>query len=221
LPRYLFVGASLLALVILLLLWSKLPDFFVRSIFWLRSLGKFQIREVGLDHLPTSGPVVLATNCDDLVSSLQLVSVTDRTTKVILLTRDGQPNGDGVLLAMARRRSLIELPRSGTSPEAHAAAIREGEQALADGHLLAIDIDGAEAEKEVEALLQDLRRDTAAPVMPDYCGNIAPTAKKPKVRVVFGNLHPEGAPLSELRAEIERLGEQVKRHDDHPNVETP
>jgi MFS family permease len=218
LPRFLFIIASVLALGILLLLWWKLPDFFVRTLFWLRSLGRYQIREVGLAHLPTSGPVMLATNCDDLVSSLQLVSVTDRTTKVILLTHGDGRDGNGLLLAMARRWNLIELPGVGASPEAHAGAIRRAEAALAHGHLLAVDVDGAEAEKEVESLLDDLRRDTAAPVVPVYCGNIDPTARTPKVRVVFGDLRPGGAPLAELRAEIERLGTWIRQHDDSADL---
>jgi hypothetical protein len=39
LPRYLFLGASLMTGVILLILCRQLPDFFMRSILWLRSLG--------------------------------------------------------------------------------------------------------------------------------------------------------------------------------------
>jgi hypothetical protein len=43
LPQYLFFGAALMTVGILFLLWLKLPDFFVRALFWLKSLGKFRL----------------------------------------------------------------------------------------------------------------------------------------------------------------------------------
>ncbi|MCP6768712.1 hypothetical protein NL529_28115, partial [Klebsiella pneumoniae] len=69
---------------ILVLLCLKLPDFFVRTVFWLKSLGKSQVKAVGMQHLPVTGPVLMVTNCDSVESSLQLVAVTDRSTIVML-----------------------------------------------------------------------------------------------------------------------------------------
>ena len=107
LPRYLFLGAALMTVAILFLLCRKLPGFFVRSLFWYQSLGQFRLKAVGMQHLPTEGPVILATNSADLQSCLQLVSATDRTTKVVLVEDGTAPTG-GVMLRRAwRSRSIL------------------------------------------------------------------------------------------------------------------
>jgi len=53
---------ALMTLGILFLLCRKLPDFFVRMLFWLRGLGHFRVKAVGMQNLPMDGPVILATN---------------------------------------------------------------------------------------------------------------------------------------------------------------
>jgi len=107
LPRFLFLGAALMTIGILFLLWRKLPDFFVRSLFWFKSLGKFQLKAVGMAHLPTEGPVILATNCKDLESCLQMVSATDRTTKVVLVQDPAMLGNGPFLRRLALRHNLI------------------------------------------------------------------------------------------------------------------
>src|SRR5207253_1225078 len=64
LTRALFLGAALMTTGILILLCRLLPDFFVRSLLWLRSHGRWRLKVIGLQNLPAEGAVLLATNCD-------------------------------------------------------------------------------------------------------------------------------------------------------------
>lgn len=186
LPRYLFIGTALMTLGILVLLKRKLPDFFVRTFFWLWSVRRFQIREVGLKNLPTSGPVVLATNCQSLRSGLQLVSVTDRTTKVLLPAGYDRSIGVGILRRLAPRTTVIEMPAATAPHEAWERVRREAEAALAGGHLLAVNVDGAGVNGDLQAFLAQVRQDTAAPIVPVFCGPLDPAEATPRIRVVFG-----------------------------------
>ncbi len=212
LPRYLFIGAAVMTLGILWLLTRKLPDFFTRTCFWLWSLGRFHIREVGLKHLPTNGPVVLPTNCTTLRCGLQLVSVTDRTTKVVLPAGYDRAIGVGILRALAPRTTVIEMPAAAAGPAAWDAVVREAEHALACGHLLAVAVESGDG--DVGAFIARVRRDTAAPVIPVFCGPLDPAERVPRVRVVFGQPAKPDAALADVRAEIDKLGDWVRHNDD-------
>jgi MFS family permease len=212
LPRYLFIGAALMTLGILVLLTRKLPDFFVRMFFWMWSLGRVQIREVGLKNLPTNGPVVLATNAHTLRDGLELVSVTDRTTKVVLPAGYERAVGFGILRTLAPRMTVIEMPPA-TAPHATWDAVRrQAEAALAGGHLLAVAVEGGDG--DLQSFLTQVRRDTAAPIVPVFCGPIDPAEATPRIRVVFGQSAKADATLHDLRAEIDKLGNWVRHHDD-------
>lgn len=217
LPRFLFLGAAFLTLGIMLLLWSKLPDFFVRSLFWLRSLRRFRVRAAGMQHLPTSGPVLLATNAHTLDGSLELVSATDRATKVVLVEEGPLRGGGRLLRALARRFSLIELREGEITPEAWERARTAARQTLGRGHLLAVSVGTADHADEVEAFLRDLHTATGAPVLPVFCGSLDPAEARTRpesVRVIFGAALPDGAALTEVRKAIEHLAEHARTHDD-------
>jgi hypothetical protein len=213
LPRYLFIGAAFMTLGILVLLTRKLPDFFVRMFFWMWSLGRMRIREVGLKNVPTNGPVVLATNCQTLRSGLQLVSVTDRTTKVLLPSGYERAVGIGILRVLASRTTVIEMPPPTGSHQAWEAVRRTAQAALADGHMLAIDVEGG-LDGNLQDFLAQVRRDTAAPIIPVYCGPLDPDERTPRIRVVFGQPVKPEATLTDLQAGIQKLGEWVRHNDD-------
>ncbi|MBI1831197.1 MAG: MFS transporter [Planctomycetes bacterium] len=222
LPRYLFLGAALMTLAILFLLWWKLPDFFVRSLFWFRSLGQFRLKAVGMQHLPTEGPVLLATNCHDLMSCLQLVSATDRTTKVILVEDGEAIPDDGLLRALALRANLIVIRPNGDGTICWADAEKEALGTLQAGHLLAISIDGGATGDGLATLAQHLQKETGAPLLPVFCGSIddADGDLTPRVRVVFGEVAPEGASLDECKLLIAGLGEWIRRNDDDAGADS-
>jgi MFS family permease len=209
LPRFLFLGAAFMTLCILILLVRKLPDFFVRSLFWMRSLGRFRLKAVGMQHLPTHGPVILAANCDRLESSLQLISATDRSTLFVLWENPERREKAPLLRALAQRSALVEVSKADHA--AWMAAHGRAKKALHHGELLAVTVDG-HADDEVESLIADLRQGNSAPIVPVYCGALDNGAK-PRVRVVFGAAVRDGASLADIRQEIRQLGEWVRAND--------
>jgi len=215
LPRYLFLGAAGMTLAILILLKMKLPDFFTRSLFWWRGLGKFRLRAIGMEHLPTSGPVILATNCETLERSLQLVSATDRSTTLVLHENGAnEANGaiqGGLLAVLAHRTNMLRV-ESDTPAEWQ--RIRErARHVLRHGNLLGISIDGNSPPAGAEAFLQELRQEFQAPVVPVYCGALAPTETKPSVRVVFGEVFETDESVENIRQRIRNLGDWIKDND--------
>src|SRR5262249_47696597 len=85
LPTYLFLSAALMTLAILILLCRQLPDFFVRALLWLRSHGRYHLKVIGVNNLPSEGPVILATNCDRFDDCMQVLAATDRYARFILV----------------------------------------------------------------------------------------------------------------------------------------
>jgi hypothetical protein len=209
LPFYLFLGAALMTLVILVSLVRKLPDFFVRTLFWLRGLGRFRLKAVGMQNLPTAGPVILATNCDRLESSLQMVSATDRSTLFVLWENPQRREKAPLLRALANRSSLVEVGKA--DHQTWLAAHGRAKKALHHGDLLAMTVDG-HADDEVASLIADLRQGYHPPIVPVFCGPLDDGAK-PNVRVVFGAAVREGASLDEIRQEIRQLGDWIRQND--------
>ncbi len=215
LPRYLFLGAGLMTLAILVLLVRLLPDFFVRTLFWLRSQRRYKIRVVGMQYLPTRGPVILATNAHTFDGSMQLIAATDRSTRVLLLEEGPLQNGKGLLRALARRTSLIELHEANLHPEALERARAVALRTLTQGHLLAVSIDSIQHTAEIEALLTELHRVSGAPVVPVFVGPLHPERVQTPlaIRVVFGEALPVPPPLPETRKTIHHLAERIRQHD--------
>jgi MFS family permease len=212
LPRYLFIGAALMTLGILVLLLRKLPDFFVRTLFWMRSLGKYRIKAVNMHNLPTNGPVILATNSDRLESALEVVSVTDRSTLFVLWEKPEGRLPAPLLRSMAKGSSVVEMSKA--DHEGWLAAHERAKKAMRHGDLLAITLDG-HADDEVQSLINDLRELAPAPIIPVYCGKLdGAGVPKPRVRVVFGVPMQDGATLDEVRSRIRELGEWIREHDD-------
>ncbi len=192
LPSYLFLGAALMTMGILFLLWRKLPDFFVRTLFWFRALGKIRLKAVGMQNLPTEGPVILATNCKDMIGCLEMVSATDRTTKVILIEDDKSLQDGALLRTLAKQFNLI-IVRPGIDINGQASwleAKMEALHTLGNDHLLAISLEHAEYADAIAELVSELRHETGAPLLPVYCGSLDEDASvvPQRIRVVFGEI---------------------------------
>lgn len=179
LPRYLFYGAATMATLILLMLCRMLPDIFVRTRVWWQSISKAQIRAIGLDKLPTKGPVVIVTNCDSPTCALQLLSATDRNTVVLLPGTKSVRSGH--ILQVAPDKEWTSL-----QPQAQAT--------LKHGDLLAVSL----ALPGSDALLGSV--DPAVPRLPVWVGMLS----EKRVRVVFGDPMTSQTP-DDFRAAIESL----------------
>jgi MFS family permease len=218
LPRYLFIGAGAMTLIILILLCRQLPDFFVRALLWLRSHGRYHLKVIGVHHLPTEGGVILATNCDGLEKCMQVITATDRFTRFILLERDGEVERERprFLAYLARRTRLVTLHLPQDGPPAWDWALAKGIQAIQEGNLLGVTVDGEDCPLEAERFVDELRGSAPAPVVPVYCGSADTngTERMARVRVVIGQpLRPE-VTVAEARLSIRLLGEWIHQTEE-------
>ena len=113
LPSYLFLGAAVMTLGILVLLWRSCPISSSAPSSGSRRIGKIRLKAVGMQNLPTEGPVILATNCKDMIGCLEMVSATDRTTRVVLIEDEKSLQNGALLRALATRFNLIIVPPRG------------------------------------------------------------------------------------------------------------
>lgn len=210
LPRYLFIGAAFMALGILLLLCRQLPDFITRSVFWLRALGRFRIRVAGMQHLPTRGPVILASNCETIDSALQVVSATDRCTRFILV-EDVQDRAAAPLARLVSGGSFHVLKPGRIDEAAFADLLTIGRNAMQRDDLLAVTAVGNGSAEGIEKLLAELAVNGETTLVPVYCGPVdgdSSTARHMRgrvIHVIFGASLPAPASAAEVVRRIQDL----------------
>jgi MFS family permease len=217
-PRYLFVGASIMTLGILILLCRQLPDFFVRALLWIRSYGRYRLKVVGLNNLPSDGPVILATNCDRFEESMQVVAATDRFTRFILLESVADEAPRPLLRYLANRTGTVVLRPPVTDPVTWDKAMTKAIKTLDSGCLLGVTAESSEFAPEAEKFLRELRERHPVPILPVYCGVHVPatgvtaqTFTIQRVQVVIGHPLPGDTTPSEVRLEIRRLGDWIRQ----------
>jgi MFS family permease/1-acyl-sn-glycerol-3-phosphate acyltransferase len=225
LTRALFLGAALMTFGILFLLCRLLPDFFVRSLLWLRAQGRSRLKVIGLQNLPIEGPVLLATNCDRFKDCMQVVTAMDRFTRFILLEDPADREPTPLLRYLARRTGLVVLRPETAPPEEWDKALARAVRALGEDKLVGVTADGAVARSQEEEFLDKLRARARVPVLPVYCGTLAaePEANGrlftlKRVRVVIGPPVPPAATTAEIRAAIHDLGEWVHQTEQGGSV---
>jgi 1-acyl-sn-glycerol-3-phosphate acyltransferase len=206
LPRYLFFGASIMTLGIVVLLCRQLPDFFVRSLLWLRSFGRYHVRVYGIQHLPDEGAAILATNCRSFQDSLHVQAATDRNLRFLLIEEQHE-TGTPLLRFLAKQTGMIVLQAGQISARDKDVALIAGSQSLDNQHLVALSSDG----REFEDLLTGLQANRQAPIIPVYCGRVEPQGQPGKIRVAFGDPLPATATPGDVRRALLHL-EGLLRH---------
>jgi acyl-[acyl-carrier-protein]-phospholipid O-acyltransferase/long-chain-fatty-acid--[acyl-carrier-protein] ligase len=219
-PRLLFLVASGMTAAILILLCRQLPDFFVRSLLWLRSHGRYRLKVIGLNNLPSEGPVILAANCDDFETCMQVVTATDRFTRFVLLESDPDERPPWLIRYLARRTGLVAMRPAGEPREAWDRAISKAAKALSQGNILGITAAGRVANDEMTRLCEKMRQEFRAPILPVYCGALAPhslgngkVSVIRRMQVVIGRPVAADAAPEEIRRTIHLLGEWMRQTD--------
>jgi MFS family permease len=208
-PRFLFVGAGLMTLGILLLLLRLLPDFFLRSWIWLHSLGRYRLQVVGVNNLPTDGPAVLAMSCGDVEGSLHVLSVTDRTTHFFVLDRLPTRRFSAIGRFLARGTGLtLPLPNPAKLPEWEA-RVAWASGFLKNGQFLALPVGEEGMEMLEEQFLRQVEARHPTVILPVYHSraSAAKTIGAIPVQVVIGQPLPAGTPFSLVRMELKKLAD--------------
>jgi hypothetical protein len=218
LPRYLFLAAGLMTMAILLLLCRQLPDFFVRALLWLRSYGRYHLKVIGVNNLPTEGPVILATNCDRFDDCMQVLAATDRYTRFILVDNPADDQPRPLLRFLAKQTGMVVLPARTASPAAWDMALAVTLKELGRGNMVGITVEGELPVADMEKFLEDVHSLTPTVIVPVYCGTAVHLANGPspairRVRVVIGHPMSPHTSFAEARREIGMLGEWIRHAD--------
>jgi hypothetical protein len=217
LPRYLFLGASVMTFGVLLLLCRQLPDFFVRSLLWLRSHGRYRLKVMGQGNLPSNGAVILATNCDRFHACMQVLAATDRFTRFILFEKAvDDEEWRPFLRFLAKRTGLVLLRPETLNPVSREKALAKACKALDGENLLGVTADSPDSADETEAFLEELLRRRPVPVLPVYCDTSEPNGAfthPRRVRVVLGPQLPPHMSVAEVRQTIQAMGDWLQQAD--------
>jgi acyl-[acyl-carrier-protein]-phospholipid O-acyltransferase/long-chain-fatty-acid--[acyl-carrier-protein] ligase len=207
-PRYLFLSTTVLTAAAIFLLRRMLPDFFLRTAIWIHAWGHNTLRTIGIESMPTSGPVVLLTNCDVFHAALDLIAGVDRYPHVMLVERPELERS--WLRPFARRAGLISIPANPAAREWDE-ALQTGRQALVKGEMAALTVNQTACASQTARLIEAWR--AACPnavAIPVFCTSASHTGPKgpaplPYPRVIFGEPLPSQTTLEEALAAIERL----------------
>lgn len=181
LPRLLFLGAGLLTLLTLLLLWRQMPDLFLRTLIWLRTQPRYRLEIDGLNHLPDAGPAIIITNAQDVDSCLHVVSATDRTTRFLAGTDENrlEQKAEDVLAS----RGVVGLSLHG-----------------ATGDVLVERVLGTVATKSAAPVL---------PVWYERAP-WREKKRRQRVYILAGTLLPPGSSIDDVRRELQRVAGEFK-----------
>lgn len=208
LTSYLFLSAGLMTLGTLFLLCRQMPDFLVRSLLWLRAQGHYRLSVYGLHHVPTDGPVILATNCQHFGDCLHVLAATDRFTRFLFPADRVEADGSALLRHLVRRTGLIPLPAD-MAAEEWDRAVAKGVRTLKGDNMVGISMEGESLAGD--AILRRLTADVPAIIVPVYCSvgdshdREAGNYSSRGVRVVFGPPLKEETGVTEIEQAIQAL----------------
>lgn len=95
-PRMLFFTASGATLLVLLAFVRMRPDFLLRMISYFKQPSRRSLRAIGADHVPSYGPLLIASNAASLAEWLNVVSVIDRKLSFVWQEPAGEPSDSGL-----------------------------------------------------------------------------------------------------------------------------
>ncbi len=194
LPRYLFMTEGVLMLGVITVLCARQRDMLLRSLIWLRQLGRPAFRINGYENLPTT-PTILVTNVRGRLGCLPLVSALVRPLRFVLPADDEKAGP--LVVTLENYAGLIFF-----DPNAQGAELQKPGQAAANGlkrgKLVVISTAGPR--EQFEALLTDVQTAVAVPVVPVTVHE--PTAEGQPITI--GSALPEGAGADLILAAIQQ-----------------
>jgi acyl-[acyl-carrier-protein]-phospholipid O-acyltransferase/long-chain-fatty-acid--[acyl-carrier-protein] ligase len=167
-PRLLFLTAAVTTIGMLVALRRRIPDFFLRSIAWMRSYGRVKLALHQVHNLPGTGPVILLTNAATLSEALHVMTATDRACKFLVV--EAGPNstdsGEKITRFFARRAGYVTLNAAQTNATTWDSLRQSALAALRREDILAIAAGSEIDSPHIQAFVTSLRQEVAATVVP-------------------------------------------------------
>jgi acyl-[acyl-carrier-protein]-phospholipid O-acyltransferase/long-chain-fatty-acid--[acyl-carrier-protein] ligase len=208
-PRLLFMSTTVMTFWALMRLTRRLPDFYLRTAIWIRAMGHNTLRTIGIEHMPTNGPVLLLTNCHVFPAVLDLVAAVDRYPHIVLVEK-GEPERSW-LRKFARRSELVSIPAVPGAPD-WARALQSGRQTLQKGEMVALNVNQPDCAADVVRLIDAWRSAVPEAVVLPVCATAAVSRSALQSdlapvypRVIFGPPLSPQIPLASVVAAIEKL----------------
>ena len=215
-PSLLFIGAGCMTLIILVILCRKLPDFFVRALLWLRSWGRYRLKVVGANNMPSDGPIILVTNCDRVEGCMQVLSATDRSTSFVLLEKGKHDRLPPLLRYLASHTSLAVLQPHKATEACWDRALENAVKVLNRGEMVGLPATDGTGAPEMDEFLRDLQSRKPVPILPVYCkeedrahSHAGERHLIKWVRIVIGQPLPPSVSPELIHEEIRRLGSSL------------
>jgi acyl-[acyl-carrier-protein]-phospholipid O-acyltransferase/long-chain-fatty-acid--[acyl-carrier-protein] ligase len=207
-PSMLFISASLITAVVLVLLCWQRPDFLLRALSWFRIPARRRLRAVNADYVPGSGPLIVATNCERFDQWMHVMAVLDRLTRFV--PHEVASKDDALLVKLARWLR-VSLGLAAADRAAHELILARAEVTLLVGDLVALPLASGRGAEEGAALFRKLQAVAPAEILPVYCGEFPnlPPGSKPilgRTSVVVGEPLPAESSVQEVQSAIAQLG---------------
>ena len=208
-PHILFGLTAIMTFGSMMFLTTRLPDFYLRTAIWVRAKGHNPLRTLGIENMPTDGPVILLANADVFPAALDLVAAVDRFPHMMFVEPAGLKRT--WLLWCARHMGWISIPPVAGAPE-WSRALQTGSETLRKGGMVALTVNQPICAAEIGRLI-DAWRSVAphAVVLPVDCtsGTAATgrstTAAGPYPRVIIGGSLGPQTSLDGVLAAIDSL----------------
>jgi acyl-[acyl-carrier-protein]-phospholipid O-acyltransferase/long-chain-fatty-acid--[acyl-carrier-protein] ligase len=206
-PPLLFGITSVMTFGSLMLLVHRLPDFYLRTGIWLRARGHNPLRTIGIEHMPTDGPVLLLANCREFPAALDLVAAVDRYVRLVYVEERGAAHSR--LQKWAEHAGMISVSARADAPDWKRAE-DEGHAALRAGKMVALTVNQPDCPAATANLIESWR--AAVPnvvVLPVYCTAASADHQPPGAdpRVIIGEPLARETTLDLILAAIARLAD--------------
>lgn len=142
LPRYLFLVAAFFTLATLIIIRTRMPDLFLRTILWGFFFSKYILRANGLHNLKSHGPVLIVHEGNNLEDSYLILSATDRTPRNLFHANSSGENIPALINRLAKKHSLAWLNCNECSPEELSKIIAKSRKNIAKQHAISLSLNG-------------------------------------------------------------------------------
>jgi len=220
-----FLAVGLANAVVGAYIFLLVPEYLLRFVAWLMTHFVYRFKVTGSEHIPTSGPAILACNHVSFVDAVLLMAASPRPIRFIMDHRIFKIPVLGWLFKLAK---AIPIAPRAEDPAAYEAAFTAAAQVLKEGDLLAIFPEGGITRdgtlQEFKGGLMKILEQQPAPVVPMALTNLwgsyfsraelvggKPTAMaKPFRRGIFNTVGLNvGTPVAVGEVQLEGLREKV------------